>query len=393
MDKIPLNIFVPLIFISILISACYGSSFMLVEYTQILGFDPTVTGNTISSGVIVTLLFSLFSVRIAQKIGIIASLVTSAIFISLAMLCFALMDILPTINYLGGALLGAGWAIFYIIAPILIIQLTTSTSRIKYLTYLSGAQMLGLGLAKPLGSLLSLMTSYATTYYIFSIIALISALMFLLTNHYYGNKHLSSIKIDALSFSAIKAILKSKTIIPIIVIGLAACSFSGLASFQILYTESRDLDANIFFIVFTIVTVILRFSIASTLSKIRSQNLFAIFLLCMIILSLLCYIYLSNSPVYYIITTVLFAAGYGLSYSTLNACAVNAAEIQNQSITTTSQVFTMFYFLGIFGFPYIAGQVIFLAGINQLLLVLVIVSIIAALLMFITNKQPIFEIK
>jgi len=387
MNYIPLRVFAPLIFLSLFISTCYGSIFMLSEYTSTLGLDSTITGKTISSGVIVTLLFAIFSGRIARKIGIITSLTLSAILISFSMLCFALIEILPYINYLGGILLGAGWAVFFIIAPIVVIQLSNSVSRIKYLTYLSGTQMLGLGLAKPLGAWLSVIGSYPITYYIFSFIALISAIFFLLINHYYNNSNLLNIKVDALSFSSLKLVLKSKVVIPIIVIGIAACSFSGLASFQFLYTESRNLDSNIFFIVFTIVTVTLRFSVAKALCKIRSQNLFSIFLLFVIISSLLLYLF-SNSQLYYIVASVLFAIGYGLSYSTLNTITVNLAQQQNLSITIASQIFALFYFFGFFGFPYIAGQVIYEAGIDQLLLVLIGITFTAALLMLITlNKK------
>jgi hypothetical protein len=49
--------------------------------------------------------------------------------------------------YVGGVLLGAGWAIYYIVAPIHIIHSVVPTARVKYLTLLSGAQMFGVGAA------------------------------------------------------------------------------------------------------------------------------------------------------------------------------------------------------------------------------------------------------
>ena len=101
----------------------------------------------------------------------------------------------------------------------------------------------------------------------------------------------------------------------------------------------------------------------------------------MIVISLIFFIYLSNSQLHYIIATVLFSIGYSLIYSTLNANTVNAVEIENQSITATSQIFTLFYFIGIFGFPYIARKIIYSMGISQLLVVLLVTSMLEILLM------------
>ena len=127
------------------------------------------------------------------------------------------------------------------IAPLLIIQLASLTSIIKYLTYLSGAQMLGLGLAKPIGSWLSSFESFAITYYIFSSMALIVATVFFLYNYLFSTNMGSFNQIDTLTFSNVKKILKTSALIPMIVIGIVACSFAGLGSFQFIYAEQKTL--------------------------------------------------------------------------------------------------------------------------------------------------------
>ncbi|MDX8442333.1 hypothetical protein [Mesorhizobium australafricanum] len=55
----------------------------------------------------------------------------------------------------------------------------------------------------------------------------------------------------------------------------------------------------------------------------------------------------------YIAATILFATGYGLTYSTLNAMVVNLAGERDLSAPVASQVFTLGYFVGLFGFPYV----------------------------------------
>ena len=74
----------------------------------------------------------------------------------MAMACFALLDAagLP-MAYAGGLLLGLGWAVFYMLAPILLIHCLKPKARLEALTLLSGSQMLGMGLAAPLGHFLA----------------------------------------------------------------------------------------------------------------------------------------------------------------------------------------------------------------------------------------------
>ena len=74
------------------------------------------------------------------------------------------------------------------------------------------------------------------------------------------------------------------------------------------------------------------------------------------------------------LASVVFAVGYGLSYSTLNAVAVNIAEAKGVPVSTSSQIFTLFYFVGIFGFPVIAGHLIATASVNTMLLTMLGVS-------------------
>ena len=82
-----------------------------------------------------------------------------------------------------------------------------------------------------------------------------------------------------------------------------------------------------------------------------------------------------GSLVAWIASTFIFSVGYGLNYSTLNTLVVVFAERRAISVPATSQVFTIGYFIGLFGFPLVAAQAIALAGVGS---VLVILSMIAA---------------
>jgi hypothetical protein len=149
-------------------------------------------------------------------------------------------------------------------------------------------------------------------------------------------------------------------------IGLAASVFAGLSTFQSLYAESRGLSPETFFAVFTITTVGLRFSVAPLIGRIALGKL----VLALFVATLAAVVLLrvnDHSLELYALATIVFATGYGLTYSALNSMVVNMAGDLGLSIAVTSQVFTLSYFVGLFGFPYVGGVVISSSGVNAVL--------------------------
>lgn len=162
--------------------------------------------------------------------------------------------------------------------------------------------------------------------------------------------------------------------------GFSACAFAGLSTFQSLYARPLQLAPDTFFLTFTVTTVALRFSVASLIGRLPLRPL----ALCLFLVTLAGIALLAVNPGsawLYVGATVLFATGYGLTYSTLNAMVVNFAGESNLSIPVASQVFTLGYFAGAFGFPYVAGKLIAASGINLALgamMALVAVNIVIA---------------
>ncbi len=73
--------------------------------------------------------------------------------------------------------------------------------------------------------------------------------------------------------------------------------------------------------------------------------------------------------------TFVFSVGYGLNYSTLNALVVRLAEHRSIPVPVTSQVFTIGYFVGLFGFPLIAARAIAVAGVESIIAVLAMIAL------------------
>lgn len=382
-DRLPLAVLLPYLFAAMFLALAYGSSFLLADALRASGFEASRAGTVIGVGIVATLTGSIFAGRWAERMGILPLIATAALVMALAMACFASIGAggMP-MAYAGGLLLGLGWAVFYMLAPIQIIQCLKPRARLEAFTLLSGSQMLGMGLAAPLGHWLARQAGWAcAAFAVYASFCVIASGFALLVKHRLARRPQLPLKTVALSLPAVARVLRSKTALPVLLMGISACTFAGLSTFQSLYAQSRGLTPDTFFITFTVTTVALRFTVAAWIGRLPlgrlAMSLFVITLSGIVLLVLN-----AGSALLYVGATILFATGYGLTYSTLNAMAVNLAEAVQISVPVASQVFTLGYFAGAFGFPYVAGSLIAASGINAALmamLCLVGFNLVAAL--------------
>jgi MFS family permease len=76
----------------------------------------------------------------------------------------------------------------------------------------------------------------------------------------------------------------------------------------------------------------------------------------------------------YVLAAMMLGVGYGLTYSVINGLAANEAPHG-----TTSQsllLFSLSYFIGVFGFPLLAGEIIVEHGMATLLLTVLVVALL-----------------
>jgi hypothetical protein len=82
-------------------------------------------------------------------------------------------------------------------------------------------------------------------------------------------------------------------------------------------------------------------------------------------LSILVFIFQDGSNLLYVLGAILFGGGYGVAYPIIKAMAAN--EARPEIIPQTLQLFGLSYFIGVFGFPFIAGHMIVQGGMSILL--------------------------
>ncbi|WP_176046554.1 MFS transporter [Burkholderia sp. BCC1644] len=373
--------FIPFLGASIALAAAYGASFLLSEHLRHCGLDVSMAGAVISTGILTMIVSSLLAGWIAQRIGLMRTIVAAAVVMSLSMLAFSLAAIDPAIAFIGGLLLGMGWSAFYTLAPLQIIHHLRPDARIKYLTLLSGGQMVGLGLASPVGHFVaSRFGSYSIVYGGLACICLIAAAAFSAVGKQSAHTLTPQMTATGLTPARIAEILRNVTRLPIIMIALAACVFSALSNFQATYAESRHLSPDLFFVTFTLTTVACRFTLAKTISRLPVRKL-ALALFSATLLALVLFVSNRGNETLYVIGSIIFAIGYGLSYSTLNGMAVNLASERGLSASASSQVFTIAYFIGLFGFPYMAGVLVTRGGVNLMIDATIAVVVINLLML------------
>ena len=369
-EKLPFGLLALHLLSAVALATAYGSSFLLGDALRSAGRPESQAGTIIGVGVVATLAGCAFSGRLAERTGILPLISGAAVVMSGAMACFCSIGsgaVAPA--YLGGVLLGLGWSVFYVLAPLYLICSVAPAGRLEVLTLLSGSQMLGIGLSAPLGHVITGAAGGPTAaFLVYAALSAAAAASYFIDWRTSPQRPYFTKASIALSWKATKDALCHVTVYPILMIGLSACVFAGLSVFQNLYARSRGLDPNAFFLTFTITTVALRFGSARLVSRLPLRAL-AVVLFALTMLSVALMFINNGSAPLYVGATVLFALGYGLTYATLNAMVVNSAEEDGVSVPAASQVFTLSYFLGAFGFPYPGGKFVSTWGIDSLLLV------------------------
>ena len=79
-----------------------------------------------------------------------------------------------------------------------------------------------------------------------------------------------------------------------------------------------------------------------------------------------------DSSFSYVLAAAVLGIGYGLTYSVINGLAAN--EAPNGTTAQSLLLFSLSYFIGVFGFPLLAGKIIVEQGMATLLLTVLVVA-------------------
>jgi len=366
-------------FLSVFLQACaYGLTFLLPRLFERFGADEKDVGLTLTVATLSTLITVYYSGHLSDWFGRVLTLSMACVSIAAAMGLFGIASAMGAIPILASLLLGAGWGLTYALVPVVLTRLVTADERVRFFAINSVVLMAGFGLSPVMAAQIEKAGgSVVDAFMIVAALSLISAFLFFLLV-----KPVRAYAINAgpeassrLSLSGVGTILKSRALLSIIMVFIGASVFAGMNNFQTVFADARGLDYAAFFLVYTITVVICRIALARF--KGGSNPYLTIAALQYVMAgSVLLFIVSGSNEVAYWAVAALFGIGYGASYPILAAMAANDAD--QDGVPQTLQLFALTYFIGIFGFPLLAGWMIVEIGILPLLILICAMAAIEA---------------
>ncbi len=361
----------------------YGLTFMLPRLFDGFGADEKTVGAMLMITTVATLLSVYFYGHLSDRVGRVGALSLACISIAATLVFFGVASSVGAMLVIASMLLGWGWGITYALGPVVLTRLVTADERVRYFALNSVFLMAGFGLSPVMASKIEAAGgTVSDAFYITAGLCLISAaLFFLLIRPVRAHSvNPGPEATSRLSIGVVGGIFRSTARIPVIMVFLGASVFAGMNNFQTVFADDRGLNYADFFLYYTITVVIFRIALARF--KGGSNPYLTIAVLQYIMAgSVLLFLYLGNNQALYVLFAVLFGIGYGASYPILAAMAANDAD--EALVPQTLQLFALTYFIGIFGFPLVAGWLIVDVGTGALLvLVIAMVAIEATMAVF-----------
>ena len=364
----PRQTLLSLYFFGIFLQAgAYGLTFLLPALFAGFGGNEADVGFVLALTAITTLAVVIYSGHITSLLGLMPTIALSGGLITLTALLFGLASATGLIVQAAGLLLGAGWGLFYTLTPVALNRLIHPHERIQYFTLLSVFIMAGFGLSPVFGAALTrLGFGIGLTFLLTAGLFGISAILFFWLTRPMRALTLEKQIIDKsqLSFAIIKRVMISRAAIPIIMVGIGASVFAGVTNFQIVYADAQNLAYADYFLTYTVTVIVCRVIFAQFMGGQAPYGVIAL-LLGVMGLSVMLFILQDSNTFLYVLGAILFGIGYGVSYPIIKAMAAN--EAQPDIIPQTLQLFGLSYFLGVFGFPFLAGHMIVEGGMMLLL--------------------------
>jgi MFS family permease len=351
---------------SFLLSIAYGSTFLLSLLVSSFGGNERNAGQVFAVAMLSTLVTVLCSGHVLQRLGAPRCIALAALCLVVASLGFALVPGLGIALLICGLLLGIGWGLFYTVGPIMVAGMVEPARRTHCFALLSGSMLTGIGsgpLAGKLAGYFGLPVQAA--FFCAAIAAVLGGAYFCWLDARGGESAHRPATPVHISFASAALVLRSRSAFSIVMVGLGGAIFGGLGSFQTSYCATLGLDYSLFFTGFMGAAIGCRLFVSGWLVK---RNPFA----ASAVLTTFMLIAVSGFDIWvhdsfsYVLTAALLGVGYGLNYSVINGLAANEAPA---GLTAQALLlFSLAYFIGVFGFPFIAGKVIADSGVHGMLL-------------------------
>lgn len=360
-------------------AGAYGLTFLLPDLFAGFGADEKTVGQMLFITTLATLASVWFAGHIADLLGRLPTLGVACLAIAAALAGYGLADGVGPVLIAASLALGAGWGLTYSLAPVVLTGLVTAAERVRYFALNSVSLMAGFGLSPVLAAG---MTRWGYTvqdaFYLTGLLSAVAGVLFFVLRpavHTYEISDGGGAQPSRLSLGGALAICRSPAWLPVVMVTLGASVFAGMNNFQTVMAAERGLDYAGYFLIYTITVVIFR-AVLSRFSGGPNPYRTIAWLQYIMGGSVLLFLLSGASVPLYWLVAVLFGIGYGVSYPILAAMAANDAR--DDLVPQTLQLFALTYFIGIFGFPLLAGWVLVEMGTASLLILCTGLAVVEA---------------
>ncbi|MFF7710335.1 MFS transporter [Pseudomonas sp. NPDC007930] len=352
-----------------LLSLAYGATFLLNPLVHTFGAGEAEASQVFAVMMVSTLLAVLASGHALQSLGAARAIALGAASLVAASLGFAVVPGVGAALAACGVLLGIGWGLFYTVGPIMVAAMVEPARRTHCFALLSGSMLSGIGSAPLLGALAG-----RAGWPVQAVFACAGAAALLGGAYFWrlgadGQRPAGPVR---LSVAASAAVLRSPARWSILLVGLGGAIFGTLGSFQTRYALDHGVDYSLFFMGFMGAAIACRLLVAGWVVK-RPPLPTAALLTSLILLAVLLFARGVQGNASYLLAAALLGVGYGLNYSVINGLA--ASEAPPGLTAQALLLFSLAYFIGVFGFPALAGRLISHTGVHGMLLAVLAVAL------------------
>lgn len=347
-----------LLFVGTLLTALgYGATFVLTEHFRALGGTEVNTGLTLAGAMVGTFLGVPLVGLFAERLGAARMAALGAFLLALGYQSLASLAEVNLWTLLAGLLIGLGWGTFYLAAPLALSARVTDADRAFWFARFGAFQMAGIGLSPSVATALieQLHLSTATVLSAIACACLLASAHLAVFEYVSKRPTPASTMINTGWLRALPHLMSTRARFPTMMVGLGACVFSGLMTFQSSLVRGTTLHAGTYFLVYAVTVVGSRLALASFLARVQADRL-AVVLLVLMVMGVLVANFMASGLAVQVGSAVLLGLGYGLVYSVIQAQVINDAppELRHAALTW----FVLAYFVGIFGFPMLGGWII-----------------------------------
>ena len=158
-----------------------------------------------------------------------------------------------------------------------------------------------------------------------------------------------------------------------------------MSSFQTVFALKQNLNYADYFLTYAMTVIIVRLMLSGQISSKNAEKT-VMLLFGIMVLSVSLFGIVEGEVWRYVLVAVLFGLGYGVSSPIVQTLGANSVE--PALLPQALQILVLAHLTGVFGFPMVAGRLLSGFGLNSLIILLLILSLISFALAALTCLRP-----